>query len=54
MSWDLKNIRWPQLDKLNSGQLFTVDTPVTHEIFNAIVEAIIYLYYHVEEEAENG
>lgn len=44
-AWNVTNPKWPQLEKLNAGSQFTEDTPITQEIFNAIVQALIYLYY---------
>ena len=43
-TWNVTNPKWPQLEKLNAGSQFTEDTPITQEIFNAIVQALIYLY----------
>lgn len=40
-SWYLED-KWPELAKLNSGQQLTTNTPVTHEIFNTIVKALLY------------
>lgn len=34
---------WPELKKLNAGQKYNKDSPVTNELFNKIVYALIYL-----------
>lgn len=48
-AWNVTNPKWPQLERLNAGSQFTENTPVTQEILNAIVQALIYLYYKKEE-----
>lgn len=39
---------WPDLKSLNGGNQLTTSTGVTADIFNAIVNALIYLYYKEE------
>ena len=39
---------FPDIFQLNNGQEFEDGTPVTPDIFNWIVNALIYLYYREE------
>lgn len=44
-NWN-KNIDWPNLRQLNAGnQLDEQSTGAVNELFNMVVEALIYLYY---------
>lgn len=42
--WD-NDTPWPELELLNDGKQFTTLSEVTADIFNSIVNALIYLYY---------
>ena len=42
-AWD-KKVKWPELKTLNGGNQFA-ETNVTYDIFNSIVDALLYLYY---------
>lgn len=42
-TWD-KKVKWPELKNLNNGNQFA-EANVTYDIFNSIVDALLYLYY---------
>ena len=41
---------WPKLEELNGGKEFERNTPVTYDIFNKIVLALIYIFATISSE----
>lgn len=48
--WNTEKLHWPDLEKINGGEQLTIADPITQDLLNRIVNALIYLYFKEDTE----
>lgn len=48
--WNIKELHWPDLEQINGGMQLTQADPITQDLLNKIVNALLYLYFKEDTE----